>query len=80
MQRFTILGRPALVDHGVSFREALRLLINEEQAGKKLPASGVEVRHTEDGLKWRPCKVAPLPDELFTWEPEVKTHVYRWRK
>jgi hypothetical protein len=64
MQRFTILGRPALVDHGVSFREALRLLINEEQAGKKLPASGVEVRHTEDGLKWRPCKVAPIPDEF----------------
>lgn len=62
MQRFTILGVPALVDHGVTFNEALRLLSNEEQSGKKLPAKGVEVRKDGDRLTWAPCNVAPIPD------------------
>lgn len=73
MQRFTILGIPALVDHGVKYREALRLLRNAEQVGVKLPAKGVEVRKDGDRLTWAPCKVSPIPD---AWEAEKEPKLY----
>lgn len=62
MIRTNLLGIPALVDHGIEYRQALRLLSNAEQAGVKLPAKGVEVRKDGAKLIWAPCNVAPIPD------------------